>query len=255
VDVVGNVISPVLAGPYLADVHTDYARLRASFLGRGAAPTVPYDEARGRKPRLSWTSEDINRPGFLGARTVATIGLDELVPYVDWTPFFHTWELKGVYPRILEHPEHGAAARELFENAQALLAKIVDKRLLHAFGVYGFFPANADGDDVILWQDETRKAERSDCTSCGSRSPRPTASRSSRWPTSWPRATAGSSTTSAAAVTTGIGATLAKKYEADHDDYNAIPRALADRLSLRRAAPSGPYRRGYGRDERPSSTT
>ena len=258
VDVVGNVISPALAGPFLADVRTDYDRLRASFAAREGAETIPYREAFARRPVFGWSREEISRPGFLGARTVATVGLDELLPYIDWTPFFHAWEIKGTYPRVLEHPERGAAARELFENAQTLLGRIVDKRLLHAFGVYGFFPANAVGDDVVLWEDERAAAERARLhflrqqTAKGNADPLLSLADFIA-----PRDTGMIDFVGAFAVTTGIGVdALVKKFESDHDDYNAIlTKALADRLAEAFAELLHHRARvewGYGREERPS---
>ena len=258
VDVVGSIVSPALSGPFLSDVRADYEQLRRAYEGREAAPTVPYVEARARRPALTWSGDEIPRPGFLGSRTVATLSLDELLPYIDWTPFFHAWELKGTYPRILEHPIHGAAARELFDNGQKLLARIVDRRLLHAFGVYGFFPANAQGDDVVLWKDESRDAERARLHFLRQQTEKavgePLLSLADFVA---PRESGIVDFVGAFAVTTGIGVdALVKKFEADHDDYNAIlVKALADRLAEAFAELLHHRARiewGYGRDERPS---
>ncbi len=89
-------------------------------------------------------------PSFTGARQV-DVDLAELVPYIDWTFFFAAWELKGRFPAILDHPEHGAAARDLYEHAQRLLDRIVNGKLIRARGVYGFWPANSEGDDIVLF--------------------------------------------------------------------------------------------------------
>src|SRR5262249_4408361 len=152
-------VSPVLKEPFLAANAEDNARVRAAFGAREAAPTLPLATARGRKPSLEFSSKTVAPPGFFGTRQLSAFPLEELLPYIDWTPFFHAWELKGTYPRILEHPEHGRAARELYDAAQTLLARIVEKRQLHAFGVYGFFAANSEGEDVLLWEDATRLKE------------------------------------------------------------------------------------------------
>ena len=120
---------------------------------------VPYHEAVERRFAPEWDASIPCRPAFLGTRTIAALPLEEIVPYIDWTPFFHAWELKGVYPKVLENPTHGAAARELFDNARALLDRIVAERALTADGVYGFFPANAVGDDIAVWADEGRSGE------------------------------------------------------------------------------------------------
>ena len=99
-------------------------------------------------------------PSFLGSRTLRAIPLDEIVPYIDWSPFFLTWELKGKYPRIFEDPKLGARARELFDDAQKLLRTIVAGKRVTANAVYGFFPANAEGDDIVVYTDESRQSER-----------------------------------------------------------------------------------------------
>ena len=97
--------------------------------------------------KIDWSAADLPVPSFLGRREVS-VPLAELVPYIDWTFFFHTWELKGRVPAIFDHPDYGAAARELYDNAQALLQRIVADRLLTANAVYGFWPANSVGDSV-----------------------------------------------------------------------------------------------------------
>jgi 5-methyltetrahydrofolate--homocysteine methyltransferase len=200
----------------------------------------------------------VAHPGFFGTRRLPAFPLDELLPYIDWTPFFHAWELKGTYPRILEHPEHGKAARELYEAAQVLLQGIVDKNLLHAFGVYGFFRANADGDDVVIWADESCHRELARIHFL-----RQQVAKSATEPLlalSDFIAPVGSGVVDsigAFAVTAGIGLpVIVKKFEADHDDYNAIlAKSLADRLVEAFAECLHVRARiewGYGRDERPT---
>ncbi len=100
--------------------------------------------------------EDLPTPVFTGVRVLDNFPLATLRDYMDWTPFFHTWELKGVYPRIFDHPAHGAQARQIFTEANTLLDLIIAKNLITARGVYGFFPASAVGDDVELYADDTR---------------------------------------------------------------------------------------------------
>ena len=258
VDVVGSVVSPALRAPFVDDVRVEYARLRAAFAGRESAATVPLAAARARRTALSWSPDDVAHPGFLGTRTLSAFPLEEIVPYIDWTPFFHAWELKGVYPRILEHPEHGKAARELHQSAQALLARIVERRLLHAFGVYGFFPANADGDDVVVWEDESRTVERARLHFLRQQTAKAEGEPLLSLADFFAPADSGvSDYVGAFAVTAGIGLDgVVKKFEADHDDYNAIlAKALADRLAEAFAELLHHRARvewGYGRDERPS---
>ena len=129
---------------------------------RGPAPDPrqPEDQARlagggARQPdadRLA--AEDLPKPEFLGARVIEDLPLETLRPFIDWTPFFHTWELKGVFPRILEHEKYGEQARQIFAEGNALLDQIIEGRLIRARGVYGFFRANAIGDDVELYTDD-----------------------------------------------------------------------------------------------------
>lgn len=258
VDVVSNLISPVLHGPFLAAARADDDRLRAAFAGRQAAPTVPLAVARGRRPQFTWSAGAVAHPGFFGTRRLPAFPLDELLPFIDWTPFFHAWELKGSYPRILEHPDHGKAARDLYAAAQTLLAEIVEKRYLHAFGVYGFFPANSDGDDVVIWEDASRAVELARFhflrQQIGKSETEPLLALSDFIA---PVESGVVDSIGAFAVTAGIGLPpLLAKFEADHDDYNAIlAKSLADRLV--EAFAECLHKRvrvewGYGRDERPT---
>jgi 5-methyltetrahydrofolate--homocysteine methyltransferase len=258
VDVVSSLVSPALREPFLASVRDDGDRLRAAFAGREAAAPVPIGIARARRPRFSWMPEELARPGFFGTRRLSAFPLQELLAYIDWTPFFHAWELKGTYPRILEHPIHGKAARDLYESAQTLLAEIVNRSHLHAFGVYGFFPANSDGDDVIVWEDATRGAELARLHFLRQQVARsvdePLLSLSDFIA---PVESGLADSIGAFAVTTGIGLPpLLARFEADHDDYGAIlATALADRLAEAFAECLHARARvewGYGRDDRPT---
>ncbi len=234
VDVAGNLCSPGARAPFLETVRADDERLRAAFAGREAAPILPLPAARARRPSRTWRADGVAPPGFYGTRRLPAFPLDELLAFIDWTPFFHAWELKGSYPRILEHKEHGAAARELYDAGQGLLTRIVDKRLLHAFGVYGFFPANADGDDVVIWEDAERRTERARFHFL-----RQQVARSDAAPLYAlsdfvaPVDSGIVDSIGAFAVTAGIGLPgLVGKFAADHDDYSAIlAQSLADRLA------------------------
>src|SRR5208283_4715123 len=112
--------------------------------------------ARSRRTPIQWRAEDVPTPAFTGVRVLDNFPLATLREFIDWSPFFHTWELKGVYPRILDDPRQGEQARQLFAEANALLDTIIEKNLITANGVYGFFPATATGDDIELYADETR---------------------------------------------------------------------------------------------------
>ena len=113
-------------------------------------PLLSLEEARRRRTPLDWETYTPPRPAFTGLRVLDRFPLREIVPFIDWSPFFATWELRGTYPRIFENEAWGEKARELFDDAQALLARIVEEARLTARAVYGFFPANARGDDIEL---------------------------------------------------------------------------------------------------------
>ncbi len=125
-----------------------------------AAETVALADARRNRLAVDWSAAAAPEPCFLGVRPLRNYPLQELVPFIDWTPFFQTWELAGHYPAILEDPTVGAAARSLFRDANALLQRIVDGRLLQAHAVFGFFPANSVGDDIELYTDDRREQRR-----------------------------------------------------------------------------------------------
>jgi 5-methyltetrahydrofolate--homocysteine methyltransferase len=209
-------------------------RLRALYVDRRERPLLPFAEARARRLAIEWHAEDVPPLPFCGERPTGDVPLQELVPYVDWTFFFSAWELKGRFPAILQHPAHGAAARELFEHAQALLARIVADRSLTARGVLGFWPASSDGEDVVLWADPAR--ERELCRFPMLRQQRPgepgvpclSLADFVAPPEAGLRDSVG-----AFAVTAGLGqGELVERFEADHDDYHAImAKALADRLA------------------------
>ena len=136
-------------------------------------------------------------PWFVGRRVVEP-SLEELVPFIDWTFFFSAWELKGRFPAILDHPTYGAAARDLYDHAQATARRASSRsKRLTARGVYGFWPANTVGDDIVVYKDDARRRSWRGSTCCGSRSRSPTAGRIDRSPTSSRRRTRWRRTTSA----------------------------------------------------------
>jgi 5-methyltetrahydrofolate--homocysteine methyltransferase len=195
---------------------------------------VSLETARKRRTPITWRAEDLPAPAFTGVRVLDNFPLQTLRDFIDWTPFFHTWELKGVYPRIFEHPEHGAQARQIFTEANALLDLIIEKNLITARGVYGFFPASAVGDDVELYADCARQDVleqfhflRQQSNKEGSEPCRSLADFIA------PKETGLPDHIGAFAVTSGIGLKeLADEFKAKHDDYNAImAEAIADRLA------------------------
>jgi 5-methyltetrahydrofolate--homocysteine methyltransferase len=191
-------------------------------------------DARAKRTPIAWSADDIAVPEFTGVRILDDVALTDLVPYIDWTFFFHAWELRGRFPGVLDHPKYGEAARELYANATALLDRITSQKLLQARGVYGFWPANADGDDIVVFADAARGLELT-------RFPmlRQQRAKADDKPSYCladfiaPRATGLPDHVGAFAVTTGLGAdALIQAFERDNDDYSAIMvRALADRLA------------------------
>ncbi|HWO20290.1 MAG TPA: methionine synthase [Kofleriaceae bacterium] len=219
---------------YIAEVRAKQAQLREAHTAAQKRPLLSLDEARRRRATLAFDETTIAVPSFLGARNLE-LDLAELARWIDWSPFFHTWELSGRYPALLDDPKKGDAARKLFADAQALLAKIVGERLLTARATYGFFPAGATPADelVVFSPDRARELarfpmprQREDKEVCFSLADfiAPLAAS----PDAGPRDYLG-----AFIVTAGTGTdALAARFEADHDDYSAImAKALADRLA------------------------
>jgi 5-methyltetrahydrofolate--homocysteine methyltransferase len=209
-------------------------RERDAFSRRVERKLVPYAEAFRRRLRLDWSNGAVAVPSFLGTRTLPAIPLHEIVPFIDWSPFFLAWELKGKYPRIFQDPEIGPRARELFDDAQDLLRRIVAEHRLTAKAVYGFFPANSEGDDIVIYTDETRQTQRMRLPTLRQQWERNgQAAFRSLADYLAPRETGLADYLGAFAVTAGIGLeSLVKQFESDHDDYNAImSKALADRLA------------------------
>ncbi len=174
VPVVSSLLSTEGRVDFIAKNAADQEALRQHHAGN-AAVLVSIEEARLKALKLDFS--DLPQPEFIGTRVLRSdvsgetpetaggtpalpISLAELRPFIDWTPFFHTWELRGVYPKILDHEKYGEQARKIFADANAMLDRIIAEKLLTARAVYGFFPANRAGDDLIVWTDEKRTTER-----------------------------------------------------------------------------------------------
>jgi 5-methyltetrahydrofolate--homocysteine methyltransferase len=218
---------------FVVQHRADYEALRKAH----AAPKqslVSLETARSRRTPIEWRAEDIPSPSFAGVRVLEDFPLATLREFIDWTPFFHTWGMKGVYPRIMDHPEHGGQATQIFNEANALLDRMVEEKPITARGVYGLFPASAVGDDVELYTDETRgtvltrfhflrqqanKEGSEPCRSLGDFIA--------------PKETGLPDHIGAFAVTSGIGLKeLCDRFRSQNDDYNAImAEAVADRLA------------------------
>ncbi len=246
VGVVGSLINPELKPAFVEKVRTDYTKLRSEHGEQKAKPLLTLEQARQRRAPIEWKSSDIATPEFTGIHVLATdtasqaahdarhITLGELVPFIDWSPFFHTWELRGRYPAILENSE----ARKLFEDAEGLLNQIVSQRLLQARAVYGFFPANAASDDVEVYTDKSRQAVLTRFHFLRQQMEKPTGQFNHCLadfivPKQQAEQTSLADHLGAFAVSAGFGVEeLCRRFEADHDDYNSIMvKALADRLA------------------------
>ncbi|HEV3164963.1 MAG TPA: methionine synthase, partial [Isosphaeraceae bacterium] len=216
------------------DNRADQERDRQSFAQRRQRKMVSYADALKRRFETDWATCPIDTPAFLGTRVLADFPIAELIPYIDWSPFFQAWELKGKYPAILSDPSVGPVASELFEKAQGLLDQIVTRKLLTAQGVYGFFPANSEGDEIIVYTDEGRGREHMRLQALRQQWEREgqTCFRSLADYVA-PVSSGRPDYVGAFAVTAGIGTeALVARYKADQDDYNAImAEALADRLA------------------------
>ncbi|HVS38407.1 MAG TPA: methionine synthase, partial [Gemmataceae bacterium] len=228
---------------------------REAFAKRRQRKLVPYAEAVRRRFRIDWEKALIAAPTFIGKRVLRDFPLKEIAEYIDWSPFFMAWELSGKFPHILTDPKVGAEARKLFDDAQQLLQRIIAERLLQAHAVYGFYPANSEGDDIIVFTDQTGSKERS-------RLPMLRQQWEREGQTSFrsladylaPVESGRPDYLGVFAVTAGVGAEeLASRFEADHDDYNGImTKALADRMAEAFAELLHERARrdwGYGQDE------
>ena len=234
VGVVEKLINPIVR-PQLAKENRELQRqLVASHAKRHEVKLVPYAEALARRFKTDWATVNIAKPEKLGPLHTNDFSLVMLRDFIDWSPFFLTWEMKGKYPKILDDPKLGEAARKLFDDAQELLDRIINEKLLTARGAYGFWPAASQGDDIILYADESRTDELARLHALRQQ---------------WERkgqdafysladfiAPVGSGRedyVGAFAVTAGLGCDeLARKFDRQYDDYNSImTKALADRLA------------------------
>jgi 5-methyltetrahydrofolate--homocysteine methyltransferase len=218
---------------FVAQHRAEYEALRKSH-SAPRQPVVSLETARSRRTPIEWRAQDIPAPSFTGVRVLDNFPLGELRDFIDWSPLFHTWGLKGIYPRILEHESYGTQARQVFSDANTLLDRIIGENLIVARGVYGLFPANSMGDDVELYTGAERdtvldrlhflrqQANREGGEPCRSLSDFVA-----------PRETGLPDHVGAFAVTSGIGLKeLCDRFRATNDDYNAImAEAIADRLA------------------------
>ena len=234
VGVVGSLMNAGQKAAYVSRVREDYGRVRQAHQDRGAKTLLPIATARSRGLRTNWSSVDIPAPSFLGVRTIADQPLADLIPYIDWTPFFHTWELRGRYPSIFDDATVGPKAKELYEDARRLLDRIVQQRLLQAKGVYGFFPASGAGDDIQLYADAGHTTPSVRLHTLRQQTEKPQGQPNLALADFVaPHDSGRRDHVGVFAVTAGLGVDdLCRQFDRDHDDYNSImAKALADRLA------------------------
>lgn len=256
VNVVRKLLSPDEKSDFVEKVRQQQEQSREAYEGKKVRKALlSIEEARKRRTAIEWNPSDLAKPSFLGTRVIENMSLDELVPVIDWSPFFHTWELRGRYPKIFEDPKVGKKAKELYDDAQQLLKEIVDQKCLTAQAVYGFFPANSVGDDIQVYADDSRAEVATIFHILRQQMEKSEGDHNYALSDFIAPKRAGlSDYIGGFAVTTGIGAqALCERFEKDHDDYNSIMvKALADRLA--EAFAEWLHREvrrewGYGKDE------
>jgi 5-methyltetrahydrofolate--homocysteine methyltransferase len=235
VGVVSGLMSPEERPKAIARVRDEYARMAESYARVQAEKSrTSIADARANRLKLDWAGYAPPKPRFLGTRVFKSYDLGKLARYIDWTPFFHAWELKGTYPRILEDDKYGEAARQLFDDAQAMLKQLIQEKWLTANGVVGFWPANSVGDDIELYSEETRAKRLATLHTLRQQMARDT-TRANLALADFvaPKETGLADYVGGFAVTAGIGEEdVARRFERANDDYSKIMvKALADRLA------------------------
>jgi 5-methyltetrahydrofolate--homocysteine methyltransferase len=238
VSVASSLLSDESAKKFIQDLRDDYVRIREQHANKKAAPTISLEAARKNRELIDWASYVPEKPKFIGRRVFKNFALSEIAKYIDWTPFFQTWDLAGKFPAILDDEVVGIESRKVYADAQALLDKIIKGQWLQADAVVAFYPANTVGDDIVLYSDETRQHPLFVWHNLRQQAERPVIDgvrRPNRCLADYvaPKDSGVADYLGCFAVTTGHG--VEKKvaeFQAKHDDYSAIMlKALADRLA------------------------
>jgi 5-methyltetrahydrofolate--homocysteine methyltransferase len=259
VGVVGNLMNAGQKPEFVSQVRHDYDRVRQAHQDRTAKPVLPIVRARANRFTSDWATIEIPVPSFLGVRIISDQPLVQLIPFIDWSPFFHTWELKGRFPSIFDDATVGPKAKELHDDALRLLDRIIQKKLLTAKAVYGFFAAASVGDDIQLYTDESRTKPLTVIHTLRQQSEKPSGQPNLALADFVAPVDSGRNDhIGLFAVTAGIGLDeLCRQFDKDHDDYNSImAKALADRLAEAFAEWLHKQVReawGYGKSERLTS--
>ncbi|KYG83003.1 methionine synthase [Roseivirga seohaensis] len=235
VPVAGELISGDRKADYKTQVKSEYAKLREDHANRKEIKHyIPYSRALGNRLKVNWEEKKYVKPSFIGNKVFKNFDLNIIREYIDWTPFFQTWMLKGKYPRIFENETIGKEAKKLFDDANKMLDEVIQKNLLQANGVVGLYPANSVGDDIEVYTDETRNEVKTVFHCLRQQGKKGTGIPNlSLADFVAPKDSGKIDYVGGFAVTGGLGIEpLIEKYEKDHDDYNSIMiKAIADRLA------------------------
>jgi 5-methyltetrahydrofolate--homocysteine methyltransferase len=235
VGVAQALLSKEAKNDYVTDIRAEYARIAAAHARAQAdKQRLSLSSARANALKLDWKAHQPVKPNFIGTKVLENYPLEELVPFIDWTPFFQTWELSGKFPAILEDAKFGAAARPLYEDARAMLDKIIAEKWFRAGGVIGFWPANAQGDDIVLYADEAGKKPLVTLHTLRQQLTKREGRHNEALSDFVAPASSGvPDYVGAFAVTAGVGEDeIADRFKLKNDDYSAIlVKALADRLA------------------------
>ncbi|MGE5260209.1 MAG: vitamin B12 dependent-methionine synthase activation domain-containing protein, partial [Actinomycetota bacterium] len=235
VGMVSGLMSPEERPKAIAKVREEYARMAESYArGQAEKARTSIAEARANRLKVDWSGYTPPKPTFLGTRSFKAYDLAELARYIDWTPFFQAWELKGAFPRILEDDKYGEAARHLYEDATAMLKHLIAEKWLTANAVVGFWPANSVGDDIEVYTDDTRTKQLATLHTLRQQMARePGRPNLALADFVAPKETGLADYVGGFAVTAGIGEEdVARRFERANDDYSKIMvKALADRLA------------------------
>ncbi|HEX7486695.1 MAG TPA: methionine synthase, partial [Vicinamibacterales bacterium] len=255
-DVVGRLFNPDTRPAFERENRAEQEALRRKYSAPRERHLQTIAAARANAARIDWQAEVPAVPAFIGRRVIDDLPLEHLLPFIDWTFFFAAWQVKGRFPAVLDHPEHGKAARELYDDGRKLLNEIVAGRLLTARGAYGFWPAAGDGDDIVVFDAEDRRRERARFPMLRQQEePNDAGPNRSLADFVAPADSGVRDYLGAFVVTAGLGADrLVLRYQQQQDDYRAIMvKALADRLAEAFAEYLHAEARrewGYGREER-----
>jgi len=235
VPVASSLISEELRAAFMADIDKDYARVREQNKhAQSQNKFISLEEARGNKFPIDWNKTEIRTPAFLGNKVFDNYDLKEIAEYIDWTPFFHSWEMKGSYPKILSDPARGAEATKLFNDAQNMLKTIIDEKWLQARAVIGIYPANAVGeDDIEVYSADGGNTRLATFHTLRMNTKKPAGQYNVALSDFVKPKGAGTDYIGGFAVCTGFGIDgHVAAFEKSHDDYSAIMlKALADRLA------------------------